>query len=1047
MTAGRHAGAAAVALLLTCASGAARATGAADEFREAGAWKASASDQVRAAARPAGPGGGLCLDYDFAGVAGYAVLRRERAIEYPENYAFELRLRGTGPANDLQFKLVDASGENVWWHVRPGHAFVPGGERLRIRKRQLSFAWGPATDRRLRATAAIEVAVVAARGGGGKGSVCFERLALEELPPASATPPAVVATASAGGDSASRAFDGDATSAWRGAAAGAPWLRADLGALREFNGVSLRWLAGARAADYDLEASVDGRRWRTLRRVRGGAGDFDALFLPESEARFLRLRLRRGPGREFALAEVAVHDAAQWPDLNAVVAARAANAPRGRYPRAWLGEQNYWTLVGVDGGGARSALLSEDGAVESAPGGFSVEPFVRLADGTVVSWADVRIEQRLRDGYLPVPGVRWMHPRFRLDIEAAAQDTREESRALVRYELRGTDGPQPTLVLAARPLQVNPPQQFLAVPGGTSAIRTLAWDGTALRVNGRDALRPTRAPDAAVASPGDGGPAIERLGLRGGARPFTLADPSGLASAAFAFGPPPHGGANAVTLVLPLAGEPERTGSRDDAWARAQLDAVAQGWRGRLERTRLRLPAKAARLRDSLRTAQAHMLMSRDGPALQPGTRSYARTWVRDGAMMVAALLRLGEAGAAVEFVDWYAGRLFASGKVPCCVDSRGADPVAENDSHGQFVHAVALAWRYTGDAGVIERHWPKVAAATRYMESLRQSERVPANREGARASWWGLMPASISHEGYSARPMHSYWDDFWALRGYKDAAAIALALGRTEEAREFARWRDEFAQDLAASIRVAVAHHGIGHVPGAAELGDFDATSTTVVLDPAQAQALLPSGLLEATFERYWQEASARAEGRRAWTDYTPYELRAVGALARLGQPARAHAMLDFLFRDQRPAGWNQWAEVVAPDARLARFLGDMPHAWVSSDFVRSALDLLAYDREADGALVIGAGIPDDWLDAGGVAVDGLRTPHGPLTFAARRDGGVIVLEVPAMAQRPPGGLVVGLPALARAARVLVDGVAAGVEGGELRLARLPARVEIDPR
>ena len=74
----------------------------------------------------------------------------------------------------------------------------------------------------------------------------------------------------------------------------------------------------------------------------------------------------------------------------------------------------------------------------------------------------------------------------------------------------------------------------------------------------------------------------------------------------------------------------------------------------------------------------------------------------------------------------------------------------------------------------MLERHWPAIEKATRYMETLRQSERTEANRQPGREAFYGLMPASISHEGYSAKPMHSYWDDFWALRGYKDAAAVA---------------------------------------------------------------------------------------------------------------------------------------------------------------------------------------------------------------------------------------------------------------------------------
>lgn len=41
----------------------------------------------------------------------------------------------------------------------------------------------------------------------------------------------------------------------------------------------------------------------------------------------------------------------------------------------------------------------------------------------------------------------------------------------------------------------------------------------------------------------------------------------------------------------------------------------------------------------------------------------------------------------------------------------------------------------------------------------------------------YGLMPESISHEGYSGNPVHSYWDDFWTLRGLKDAADMATIL------------------------------------------------------------------------------------------------------------------------------------------------------------------------------------------------------------------------------------------------------------------------------
>ena len=949
-----------------------------DDFSDASAWNAAGSDQVRASLRA--ERGALCLDYDFAGVSGYALLERKLPLEFPADYAFDLRMRGKGPRNDFQFKLVDASGENVWWNVRPAHAFKAQGETVRIRKRQVSFAWGPASDKTLKSTASIELVVAASSAGGGRGSACFERLELNERAPLPIL--------------------GEVN--WRAAGAGA--LQADLGAVREFNGVALRWRTGDRVADYDLEGSLDGRRWRPLKKVRGGVGDFDALFVPEAEARHLRL-VTKGSVDRARIARTELADSAGWPNMNAVVMRRAKEAPRGAYPRAWLGEQSYWTMMAADGGGAHSALMSEDGALEAGRGGFSVEPFVKRPDGKLLSWADVEATHGLQDGYLPMPGVSW--PGAGLEITAAATWPREQSRLLASYRLRNAS----TLILSVRPLQVNPPQQFLGLAGGVSRIESIGWRDGAVRVNGREVLRSSVPPTRIIASGYDAGPAHL---LEAGWQPprnFDLRDPDGFASLALAWD-----GAQRVDIALPLAPGVGTVRGRD----------TGEAWVRRLNSVEFTLPAH---LRDSLRTALAHMLMSRDGPALQPGTRAYARTWIRDGAMMVSALLRMGETAAAREFVDWFAPRIFANGKVPCCVDARGSDPVVENDSHGEFIFAVAEVWRYTRDERWLARHWPKVAAATRYMESLRQSERIPANREGARAPWWGMMPKSISHEGYSDRPVHSYWDDFWALRGFKDAATIAAALGMEREARDFARWRDEFSTDLAASIRATARLHGIDYVAGSAEKGDFDATSTTIALDPAHAAELLPPGMLEATFERYWQESHARAEGRREWKDYTPYEWRSVGALTRLGQRERALAMADFFFADQRPKGWNQWAEVVNREPRSARFLGDMPHAWVASDFIRSALDLLAYE-DADGALVLAAGIPNAWLEGEGVGVRGLATPYGPLTYSVRRDGAQVIVEIPDANAKPLGGFKLRL------------------EGrDEIRIERLPARLELDAR
>jgi hypothetical protein len=943
-----------------------------DDLRDADAWNVSASEQVLAhLARDTD--GSLCLHYDFAGVSGYAVLRRALHIDWPQDFEFVARIKGGGAVNALQIKFVDAGGENVWWVNRPNHALPATLTDLRLKRRQVSFAWGPAADRTLRQTAAVEFAIAAGRDG-GRGSLCVARLELREREPDPERWPEPEQRFRAG------------------------TLDLDFGRPREFNGLALRWPRAAGALDYDVLVSDDGVRWRMLRSVRASDGGFDALWLPEEEARFLRVHTVSGERPA-----VDLRGQAQWPDFNAVLAELAREAPRGQLPRAFLGEQNYWTLVGVDGGGERSALLSEDGALELGRGGFSIEPAMLLDDGTMVTWADVAIEHSLRDGYLPLPAVHWRHGAFALDIEAAADGQREAPHLLARYVLTNTDSRARifTLLLAVRPWQVNPPTQFLNTPGGARPVRRLRWNDRVLSVDGRPALRTTEPVFRATALAFDGGISLDALLAAPALR--ELADEQSYASALLTFRVTlAPGERHTIGWTAPLANRTAVPGALDVATLDLRIAQAAERWRERLNRIVISVPASAQPLVDTLRTALAHVLMSRDGPALKPGTRSYARSWIRDGAMMVAALARMGEIDAAREFVDWFAGYVFESGKVPCCVDSRGADPVTENDSHGQYLYAVAEVWRRTRDHTFLARHWPTVRRVVDYLERLRQSERGERNREPGREHLFGLLPPSISHEGYSDKPAYSYWDNFWTLRGYRDAVVLALMRGEAELALRWHRMREEFEREVAASIEAAARHHRVGFIPGSADRGDFDATATTIALDPAQAN--LPRALLDATFERYWGNARARAQGG-TWKDYTPYELRSVGALVRLGRPERAHAMLDFFLADRRPAGWNQWAEVVMREFRQPNFLGDMPHAWVGSDFIRSALDLFAYESEADMSLVIGGGWKPEWL-AEGLAVRGLSTAYGTLDFSLERVSGGWRFVLARPLPNAPGGV-----------------------------------------
>jgi hypothetical protein len=702
----------------------------------------------------------------------------------------------------------------------------------------------------------------------------------------------------------------------------------DLGSRRELGGLIVDWVT--EPAEYKV--LLDGVAGLQGSRVAGHSLHAEQPSNPATEQpSFIWLPDAEAKTIEIRggqVRSVTVEPPSWAPTVNDFYTIVAKAAPRGTYPRYLIGEQAYWTVVGSDDG-EHEALIGEDGSVEPFKGGFSLEPFL-IAGGKRLTWADVTTTQTLAEGDLPIPSVTWKHGDVAMTVTAAVSDS---SMLQLRYKVKG----KAALHLQARPFQVNPSTQFLNLQGGYApideALFRRIWPRT----------KPAR--------------------VEGHTFIYTS---SGQAT-------------NDIEIDIQLA----------KGATRQPFATIARGWRERLRRVAVDIPA-APEIGDTVRTSIAYMLIHRDGAALQPGSRAYERAWIRDGALMAAALLRLGHADAARRFASWYATYQYPDGKVPCCVDARGADPVPENDSHGELIYLVAEIWRLTHDRALTARLWPQADAAAKFIDLLRSQNH---------GQFEGLVTESISHEGYSAKPMHSYWDDFFALRGLDDAVMLARVLGHDARAAELESSAASMRRDLAVSIRRTIETHHIDFIPGAAELGDFDATSTAIGISPLNLQSLLPPAELRHTFDRYLEGLSKPRD------DYTPYEMRIIGALIRLGDSSHTAALVERFLKDRRPPAWNGWGEVVRTELRKPGFIGDMPHAWVASDFVRSILDAVVYE-EADGTLVVGAGIPREWL-AKPLHVGPIATEHGTIDIRARAYGDRVTFELTGTAKPPR--LIVG--------------------------------------
>jgi hypothetical protein len=143
-----------------------------DDFDGSATWTAHPSDGVslRIGSGPGRHGKAMRLDFDFHGRAGYAIARKSIDLDLPDNYQFTFWIKGRARPNTLEFKVIDSTGDNVWWTRRPSYDFPVVWQQITVRRRHLEFAWGPLGGGLLRRTGSIELVITAAEGGGGSGN-------------------------------------------------------------------------------------------------------------------------------------------------------------------------------------------------------------------------------------------------------------------------------------------------------------------------------------------------------------------------------------------------------------------------------------------------------------------------------------------------------------------------------------------------------------------------------------------------------------------------------------------------------------------------------------------------------------------------------------------------------------------------------------------------------------------------------------------------------------------------------------------------------------
>lgn len=992
-------------------------------------------------------GNAIKIDYNFAAGSGYAGFQTAvTPITLPENYEFTFFIKGISPNNTLEVKFLDSVGTSVWWVNKVNYSFPKEWTKVTFKKRHISKAWGPSPLAHPDKIFKIEFVVTSFNGG--KGSVLLDELELRELSSVSTIPETPSIFTSSVKEYAPRLLDSNKSTEWISALSDKqPKVTLSYKNNLEFGGLIIHW-GSHPPKSFTVEFSENNSQYEEVFSSQGAPGSISYLALAESESKFIKINTSPGATGLVSLAEIEIMPTSFTQKPFTLFEYMSNNSREGIFPKYLNPQKSYFTVTGVNFD-RKESMINEEGMVESDKGKFSLEPFI-VADKELLTWKESSNKQALVDGYMPIPNVmRTFSNGIVLTTTTFASGEALASNSNVIYTIKndGNSVNKGSLIVAIRPFQVNPSYQFLNTVGGVAPISSIKVNTNYIEVDDKR-VYPTMSPSSISLNSFIEGDAVAMLdkGIRNNRN--SINDPhnyaSGFLEYKYSLAP---GDQIEYSFVMPFY-EATFKQKYSPADVKTAYNDTYKYWQTILNKVDFIVPKQLNQLKNTIRSNIAYILINKDSVGTQPGSRSYERSWIRDGSLTSSALLKMGISDDVKKYIKWYYSNQYPSGKVPCVVDHRGPDPVPEHDSPGEFIFLLKQYLLFTGDTAFVKEQFNHIVKAVeyiRYLVAQRSTDEYKNTPE--LQAFYGILPESISHEGYSEKPMHSYWDNFFAMKGLKDAVSLAEAIGENQLATEWKGVRDEFQKNLYRSIDLATKTKNINYIPGCVELGDFDATSTTIALYPCNERDNLPKELLHNTFERYWNFFVGRRDTSKTWVNYTPYELRVVGAYIYLDQPERAHALLDFFFKDQRPQGWNHWAEVVWRDAEAPRFIGDMPHTWVGSDFISAARAHFVYEDEQKDALVLGAGITNDWLKYGEpVGVKNVKTYYGAISYLITPTSNGYSLSIEKLERMPKGGIrIYNMFGIKVGEKILVNGNSVSVENPDaIFINELPATLEI---
>ena len=633
-----------------------------------------------------------------------------------------------------------------------------------------------------------------------------------------------------------------------------------------------------------------------------------------------------------------------------------------------------WTAVGVPDS-PYLPIVDPSGLVTPYYDGWSLDAWIVHEDGSILLPSKARHIAQTLDLEPNTISVSTAVGDGTVAIGSHVEVFPEGPAGLCRIRLNARSDKPAWLAVSLRPYN----------PEGVSFIHDISMDNDRTRwhIDGYPAVRFSEAAARHYASEYHVGDVLHMLQEPDQPEKSSVHCKVGMATAAALF-PLQSGKERTLTLTVDLAGDKETPKqfpkrSPPQAWAPA-LEGLAA----------LEIPDERM---DFLYRAAVRNLVLHSPGEVWPGPYTYKRFWFRDAAFILDAMLAAGMADRVERTLDLFPSRQTMGGYF---LSQEG-----EWDSNGEALWILRRWCEATGRAPKPEWLQPISKAAEWIMR-----KRITRNKD---ARVVGLFPAGFSAEHLGPNDYY-YWDDFWGAAGLQSAAWLLDAAGQPVTAKAA---REQAADFMSAIDRSIAKAHESGRHDGAIpasplrrmDSGCIGSISVSYPLrlwpgDDPRITATLDFLLSKCMFKGTFFQDMIHS-GMNAYLT-----LHMAQALLRAGDP-RAFQLIKDTAAVASPTG--QWPEAIHPHT-LGGCMGDGQHIWAAAEWVIMMRNLFLL--EEDRVLVIGSGLPEEWLRSGRKLAFGPGpTAFGPVKVAVTPKPGGWHVAWEAAWRNPPACLIIRLP------------------------------------